>query len=459
MSATATPTLESQVGEFTKRTDALQEGLGTLAKSFNELRSRLDQPQWPARYDEQGRLTASMEETDEVVDLRFTNDPAKGAVQKSYREQKREVRRQLKNEGYKPWGEFKSFSEFTKAGLDGHQTSEFRAKHIRHFGDPSKDGSIAKAVQGMSTQSGADGGFTVVPEVSNKIFDRVYENDLWGRTDNYTVNGNSMTFLANAETSRATGSRHGGMQGYWVPEGGTITKSKPTMREISLKLVKVAVVVYLTQELLDDTSQALEQYVTRKVAEEFNFMIGDSLVNGTGVGMPLGMLNAPSLVSIAKESGQLAATILPENVVKMYSRFYSPSLKKAVWLHNQDIGPQLYLMTLGIGTAGTTVYMPPGGVSASPYATLMGLPMLPTEFNATLGTQGDLMLADMSQILSISKGGIAQAVSMHVEFLTDQMALRFTMRLNARPWDIAPITPYKGTANTQSTFMALDTRA
>jgi hypothetical protein len=61
-------------------------------------------------------------------------------------------------------------------------------------------------------------------------------------------------------------------------------------------------------------------------------------------------------------------------------------------------------------------------------------------------------------MLSISKGGVAQAVSMHVEFLTDQMALRFTMRLNARPWDIAPITPYKGT-NTQSCFLALDTRS
>jgi HK97 family phage major capsid protein len=143
----------------------------------------------------------------------------------------------------------------------------------------------------------------------------------------------------------------------------------------------------------------------------------------------------------------------------MYSRFYAPGLPRAVWLHNQDIQPQLDLMTLAVGAAGIATYMPPGGLSGGPYATLRGRPMVVTEFNATLGTQGDLILADMSQILSISKGGVAQAVSMHVQFLTDQQAVRFTMRLNATPWETAPITPYKGTGNTQSNFVTLDTRA
>jgi HK97 family phage major capsid protein len=119
----------------------------------------------------------------------------------------------------------------------------------------------------------------------------------------------------------------------------------------------------------------------------------------------------------------------------------------------------LHLMTLGIGTSGTVVYMPPGGLSGAPYATLQGRPLLATEFNATLGTQGDLIKADLGQMLSISKGGIMSAASIHVEFLTDQLALRFIMRLNAQPWESAPITPYKGTSNTQSNFVALDTRS
>jgi len=102
--------------------------------------------------------------------------------------------------------------------------------------------------------------------------------------------------------------------------------------------------------------------------------------------------------------------------------------------------------------------MPPGGLSGSPYENIIGRPGLVTEFNASLGTQGDVILADLGQILSISKGGVMQAVSMHVQFLSDQLALRFIIRLNATPWENAAITPYKG-SNTQGNFITLDARS
>ncbi len=427
----------------------LQKQNADLTKAMGDLTKTLSQPDLSrVRQDDQGRVTGYFEPTDEVIDFRIGGEGSRGAqLQKSYRQQKRDNHRLLKSSGYKPWGEFKSASELVRYGFEHGKDGKFETRLGDHI----------KAIQGMSTTVGSDGGFTVLPEFAPGIIDRVYNNDLWSRTDNYTVTGNNMTFLANAETSRANGSRHGGLRGYWVSEGGSITSSKPTTRDVSLKLHKLAVVVYLTQELLDDTGIALEQYITRKASEEFNFLLGDSLINGSGVGQPLGILNAPSLLSVSKETGQSAATILPENIVKMYARFFAPNLGNMVWLQNQDIGPQLDLMTLGIGSAGIAVYMPPNGLADAPYGTLRGRPNLPTEFNATLGTVGDIIAADVGQVLSISKGGIAQAVSMHLEFLTDQLALRFTMRVNAQPWENAPITPYKG-SNTQSNFVALATR-
>ena len=77
---------------------------------------------------------------------------------------------------------------------------------------------------------------------------------------------------------------------------------------------------------------------------------------------------------------------------------------------------------------------------------------------ATLGTVGDLILADWSQYQMIDKGGIKGASSMHVRFLQDEMVYKFTYRINGQPtWDAA-LTPYKGT-NTVSPFVTLDTRA
>ena len=413
------------------------------------------------RTDDKGRTTASLEETDEKVTIVF-GESADAVKQRAYAELKQQSFRHLRSMGYTPRNEFRSFSEFIREGLSANGHPRFEERVNKHFASLIDNRgnflSPHAAVQGMSEGVASDGGFFVMPEFGGQILDRVYGNNLLSRTDNYTVNGNNMTFLASAETSRAHGSRAGGMRGYFMPEGGSITATKPTTREVSLKLIKAGIVVYLTNELMADGGGALESYIVKKAAEEFNFLIGDSLVNGTGAGQPRGLMNWPSLISVAKESGQPASTVLNENVEKMYARFYMPNMGSAYWYHNQDILPQLNQMVIGIGTGGVPTFLPPGGAASAPHGMLKGRPLDPTEFNATLGTTGDLILADLKQMLSITKGGVAQATSMHIQFLTDQLAVRFIIRFNAGPWENAPITPFKGT-NTQSSAIALDTRS
>jgi hypothetical protein len=52
----------------------------------------------------------------------------------------------------------------------------------------------------------------------------------------------------------------------------------------------------------------------------------------------------------------------------MWSRMWSRSRKNAVWLINQDCEPQLNQLGQAVGTGGRSVYLPPGGLSAAPYA-------------------------------------------------------------------------------------------
>ncbi len=423
-----------------------------LTKQVTELtgtvKSLSDKPDFSGIHrDPEGRITGQWSDTDESVTIVSGRDDLDGPRARRHLKSKAALSALIR-QGYRPWGEFKSLGDFVRSGFEGHQSSTFHDRCRSHF----------KAIQGMSETLGSDGGFTVMPEFNHNIFQHVYANDLVASTDNYTVGGNNMTFLANAETSRAHGSRHGGLRGYWTGEGQSISASKPTVREIQMKLQKLAVVVYLTDELISDSAQALEQYVTRKAADEFNFMIGDALFNGDGVGKPLGILNAPSLLAIAAEPGQTPATIVAANIIKAQNRFFAPYFGNANWYLNQDCMQQLMQLTLGTGTySGQLVYMPPSGLSGAPYGSLGGRPLKPIEFAGTVGSLGDIVLADLSQVLSISKGGIAQAVSMHVEFLTDQLALRFTMRMNATPWENSPITPFKGT-NTQSSFVCIAAR-
>lgn len=320
----------------------------------------------------------------------------------------------------------------------------------------------AQKAVGLGANEGqqSDGGFLIQNTFMAGIKEKMHaESVLASRCDSQTVGANANGLKINVldETSRATGSRWGGIRGYWVAEAGTLTASQPRFKQMEWNLKKLAALLYVTSELLQDTT-ALAGRAQTWAAKELSFLRDDAILNGGGAGTPLGILSSTALVSVAKETGQAAATLVYNNIVKMWARMWAPARAKAVWFINQDIESQLYLMDFPVGTGGVPVFLPPGGASTSPYSTLFGRPVIATEFNATLGTVGDIVLADMSEYLLIEKGGVRGDVSIHVQFLTDQEAYRWIMRLDGQPMWQTPLTPFKGTA-TLSPFVALDSRA
>jgi HK97 family phage major capsid protein len=248
--------------------------------------------------------------------------------------------------------------------------------------------------------------------------------------------------------------------GYWESEAGEATKSKPKFRKIELDLKKLIGLCYATDELMAD-APALESFIRSAFVGEFGFLLDDAIINGTGAGQPLGILNSGCLVSVAAETGQKAATLLAENIDKMYARRFAGQTANYIWIYNQTIEPQLSQLSYSVGTGGIPVYMPPGGLSDAPYGRIKGLPAMAIEQAATLGTVGDLILANFQNgYVLAEKGGIKSDMSIHVRFLYDEQVFRFVMRVDGQPVRASALTPYKGGATaTQSHFIALATRS
>lgn len=316
--------------------------------------------------------------------------------------------------------------------------------------------------QGMNETVGSDGGFLVQTDMATEIASRMRAGgEILSRVDHLPISANSNGIRINVldETSRATGSRYGGVQAYWLEEGGTKLASRPRLAQIKLELHKIAALGYSTDELLQD-APALESIMTQAFADELRFMAEDAIVKGDGVGKPLGInsANNPALVSTTAAGGQSAATLLYENIIAMWVRMFAPSRRRAVWLVNQDIEPQLFTMSLAVGVGGVPVYLPAMGAADNPLSTLFGRPVIPVEYAATLGTVGDILLVDLSEYAFIDKGGIQQNSSIHVAFTTDETAFRAVYRCDGAPKWKAPLTPYQG-SNSQSPYVALATRA
>jgi HK97 family phage major capsid protein len=274
------------------------------------------------------------------------------------------------------------------------------------------------------------------------------------------ANANGLNINAIKETSRATGSRFGGVQVYWREEAGTVTAKAPEFRRMKLQLNSLMGICYATDELLSDAT-ALGSVISQAFAEEFGFVIDDAIIRGSGNGQPLGILNSPALLSVAKETvpvAQAADTVVWENIVKMWNRLWAKSRPNAAWYIHQDVLPQLQTMGMTIGVGGVPVYLPATGAAGSPYSTLMGRPVIEIEQADTVGDQGDIMLLDLSQYLMIDKGGMDAASSIHVRFLYGENTFRFMLRTDGQPIWNSPLTLFNSTT-TVSPFVVLDARA
>lgn len=363
-----------------------------------------------------------------------------------------------------PWG---------YAAVSG-ETKQQRSARINHgFGEfllATRDAALSpsgidprlqkRAALGANEKVGSEGGFLVDKDVSGQILEEMNEVGVLAPKCTpvpISSSANAITIKGVDETSRVNGSRWGGVQAYWADEANSVTATKPKFRLIELKLKKLFAVYYATDELIQDAA-ALGALANKAFGEEMAFKVDDAIVNGPGGGQPLGILNAGCLVSISKETGQAAQTFVWENATKMYARSNARSRSRSSWYVNQDVEPQFLTMSQAVGTGGAPVYLPAGGASAAPFATLLGRPIIPIEFCATLGTVGDVIFGDFSQYLLATKGGLQQAESMHVQFLTDEMTYRFIYRVDGQPVRSAPMTPFKGT-NTLSSFVALNTRS
>lgn len=316
------------------------------------------------------------------------------------------------------------------------------------------------APTGSSAGVDSDGGFLVQKDFSAELFRRTYETGaLASRCRSIPIGATADGLKMNAvdETSRANGSRFGGIRAYWKAEAGQMTGSKPKLRQIELELQDLTGLWYATNRLLQDAT-ALESIAMQAFPEEFAFVLDDAILNGDGAGKPLGVLNSPALVTVAKENNQAATTIKVQNLFKMWARCWARSRMNAVWFVNQDVETELYGLEFPVGTGGIPAFLPPGGLSQMPYSTLFGRPVIPVEHCPTLGTVGDIVLADMSQYLLINKGGIKSDSSIHLRFDYNETAFRWVMRANGQPLWNSALTPFKG-SNTLSPFVALATRS
>lgn len=347
----------------------------------------------------------------------------------------------------RPSGGFESFGGYLQA--------------IARAADPvvTTDARLVRAPTGLGEVDPSKGGFLAPTEFVEHLVGSIYEEAVLAPLCDHlpTDKPRETSIPVVSETSRADGSRWGGVFSYWVSEGDTVPPTLPRYQEAKFTPHKLLGGVIVTNELLADAGM-LGAYVERGFRAEFSFQLDRAILVGPGAGMPLGIMGSGALITVAKDSGQTPATITGQNVENMWARLAAPCRRRAAWIVNEDAEAQLTALNLGTGTAATAnaLYMP-AGAAGNAYPLLKGRPVLVAEQSPKLGTPGDIVLADLSQY-AILDPGIVGALSLDVYFNTDQSAFRFTWRVDGKSLWASPVMSFNGSGITRSPFVALAQR-
>lgn len=317
-----------------------------------------------------------------------------------------------------------------------------------------------QALRNAAASSGepASGGFLVPEAFRAELLSLSLENSVVRPRARVVPMETSRVIYPYIDDTSHASNVFGGVQGYWTPESGTMTDVAATFGRLALEAWKLTAFANVPNELIQDSAISFEAFIRSTFPQALAYFADVAFLSGNGAGQPLGVFTAGNTarVSVAKESGQAADTIVWENIVKMYSRMLPQSLGSAVWVVSPDVFPELATMALSVGTGGGPVWLNSG--VGGPPATILGRPVIVSEKVENLGDQGDINFVDFSYYLVGDRQAMTVSSSEHFRFQNGETSFKFVERLDGRPWLQSALTPRNG-GPTLSPFVTLDARA
>ncbi|MHB1455011.1 MAG: phage major capsid protein [Saccharofermentanales bacterium] len=119
----------------------------------------------------------------------------------------------------------------------------------------------------------------------------------------------------------------------WVEEEGPIPESDDTFGQVSIGAFKLATMIKVSEELLNDSIFNLESYIAKEFARRIGAKEEEAFFVGDGSGKPTGIFNATGGATLGVTAASATALTMDELIDLFYS-LKSPYRKNAVFVTN-----------------------------------------------------------------------------------------------------------------------------
>jgi HK97 family phage major capsid protein len=304
-------------------------------------------------------------------------------------------------------------------------------------GDERRLKTVYGSVKALNESSGEAGGYLVPAEYNAELLKITLDNSailqqvrrvpVRSNTGKYPALDNYITPMAGSgQTVGASG-----VTSAKRSEGGAYTETEPEFQQIEWRINDaISGFTKVTKELSADSPEAIDSLLRMLISVADAAKQEYYVLHGSGVGEPLGVLNAAAAIGVGPlEDGTFAYA----DALAMKARF--KAVRGGHWFVHRSLWPDIGNMAIGSGGA---VFQAQLGAELG--NRLLGYPIAESEHLAQADNAGCALLADFSAYLLFEKGGLEIEFSQHADFLNGNNVWRFSRRLDGQPWVRGPIS-------------------
>lgn len=169
----------------------------------------------------------------------------------------------------------------------------------------------------------SEGGYLVPDEFERTLVEALEEENFF-RTIATVINTSSGDRKIPVAASKGEAS--------WIDEEGAFPESDDAFGQVSISAYKVATMLKVSDELLNDSAFNLEAYISKEFGRRIGAKEEEAFFVGDGTGKPTGIFNATGGASEGTITS--AANIAFDDVMDLFYAVKSPYRKKAAWVLN-----------------------------------------------------------------------------------------------------------------------------
>jgi HK97 family phage major capsid protein len=291
---------------------------------------------------------------------------------------------------------------------------------VRNAAEGPRDRRLVPLAAAPSTyggeSNGADGGFAVGSTFGGFLQSILGEQTLIG----LCTQKQTASFSVSVANSSQSPWSNSGPRPKSQPAAAQLAQGKAQIALTSVPLCKMQILLPCTSQVLED-ALGFQIFLENEVRMRMTYESNRWLIAGSGTIEPLGLLNAPALLTASKSSGQATGTLTAANCAAMLALLHAPSRDRAVWLFH----PVAFAALEGAFNGPSTALDYSGD-----RVRLYGRPVYLSDACSAFSSLGDVFLVDLQTVVALTRpAGPEFVASAGLLFDYGMSAYRLTLRL------------------------------